>query len=261
MIVIFKRVYLFFTLQRSGGVWSPHRAHNPGIAWFKSRLRYFKMKLIGIDDAGRGPIIGPMVLAGVLIEKDDEAKLRGWGVKDSKLLTPKKREEIARKIEKNFKTHVELTFPDEIDSRTKMANLNFIEAVKAGMIVNKLMQNVDEKVKVVIDCPSVNIKVWGGQVRKFIDKKEFVEICCEHKADVNHVVVGAGSIVAKVRRDAEIEKIKEKWGEIGSGYPSDPVTKKFLKDNFEKLVESGIVRETWGTWKNLKNNRGQRRLF
>ncbi|MDO8517387.1 MAG: ribonuclease HII [Nanoarchaeota archaeon] len=218
--------------------------------------------LIGIDDAGRGPVIGPMVLAGVLIEKKDEPKLAGWGVKDSKKLTPLKREEIAKKILKNFKTCVELAFPDEIDSRGKAGtNLNRIEAVKAARIINVLIKDQSEKVKVIVDCPSPNTESWKNYLALHVERKEIVEFIIEHKADVNHICCSAASIIAKTTRDSEIEKIKKEFNiEFGSGYCSDPVTCKFLEENIDKFGDKGIIRKSWDTYDKVKAKQEQKKL-
>jgi ribonuclease HII len=83
----------------------------------------------------------------------------------------------------------------------------------------------------------------------------------EHKADVNHPACSAASILAKVTRDMEIEKIKKQIGvDFGSGYPSDPVTKKFLQDYGKKHKKDGIFRETWGTWQNFKTKKEQKSI-
>jgi ribonuclease HII len=219
--------------------------------------------ILGIDDAGRGPVIGPMVLAGVLIQKEDEALLKEWGAKDSKLLNAEKREEIAKKIKQKFRFHAELTTADEIDSRIKVGtNLNSIEAIKAARIVNELLKDVNEKTKVIIDCPSTNIEVWGGYVLNLLEKKEIISLSCEHKADFNHLSVSAASIIAKTTRDSEIEIIKKKIGiDFGSGYCSDPLTCKFLDEHFEELAEWGIARTSWDTYEVAKAKREQKKLF
>ena len=86
-------------------------------------------------------------------------------------------------------------------------------------------------------------------------------ISCEHKADFNHVEVAAASIIAKVTRDTEIKEIQKKIKEnIGSGYPSDPITKEFLK-HAHKYQDLGILRESWATWKNMLKSGKQRKLF
>ena len=220
---------------------------------------------MGIDDAGRGPILVPMVLAGVLIDKKDEEILRNFGVKDSKLLNSKKRQEIAEKIKEKFDFHFELALPKEIDERAANGtNLNWIEAVKAAKIINTLSKKFPEKtekVKVIIDCPSINTEKWGNYLLKYINKPEKIKLVCEHKADLNYLCVSAASIIAKTTRDAEIEKLKKTFGEIGSGYPSDPVTQKFLEENLEMLKDIGIVRKSWNTWRKVVGKGEQKELF
>ena len=219
--------------------------------------------IIGIDDAGRGPIIGPMILAGILIEKADEQELKEWGAKDSKQLTPEKREEIAEKIFKKHKHHIELTSPEEIDSRTKVGtNLNRIEAIKAANIINVLLKEINEPVKIIVDCPSPNREAWGNCLKQYIEKAHLAEFFIEHKADVNHISVSAASVIAKVTRDAEVEKIKKEIGiNFGSGYCSDPLTKIFLEKHLQQFENSGIIRKSWDTWTNAKAKKEQKKLF
>ena len=219
--------------------------------------------IIGIDDAGRGPIIGPMVLAGVLIEKENEAELKEWGAKDSKKLTPEKREEIAKKIKEKFRFYFELTTPEEIDSRTGVGtNLNRIEAIKSANIINHFTKNLKEKVKVIIDCPSTNIEAWQNYLQQHIENLDLVELSCEHKADANHISVSAASIIAKTTRDSEIEKLKKEIGiDFGSGYPSDPNTCNFLEKHSQDFEDKGIIRKSWDTWTNVQAKREQKKLF
>tara|TARA_Y100000310_G_scaffold171786_2_gene171957 strand:+ start:960 stop:1619 length:660 start_codon:yes stop_codon:yes gene_type:complete len=217
-------------------------------------------KTIGIDDAGRGPVIGPMVLAGIMIDNEKENKiLKEWGSKDSKMLTPKKRGEIKEKILNNFKIHLELSSPKEIDEST---NLNYLEAIKTAMIINKLSEGINKEIKVIIDCPSVNIQAWRLDVQKLIKKDRKIALSCEHKADINHPVVSAASILAKEKREEEILKIKKKLKiDFGSGYPADPKTKEFIKENFNKPEYKPIIRFSWNTVKRLIKAKGQKNLF
>lgn len=219
--------------------------------------------LIGIDDAGRGPILGPMVLAGVYINKKDEQKLKELGVTDSKKLTPKKREELAEFIKENFEFHCEISNVEEIDQRSKVGtNLNIIEAIKAAKIVNHLIKDKKEKIIVIIDCPSTNTESWKNCVLSYIDSPEKIILKTEHKADVNHICCSAASIIAKTVRDFEIEKIKQEIGlDIGSGYCSDPKTCNCLKNNMDYLLSKGIVRKSWATFDNFKAQQEQKKLF
>ncbi|MEA3429683.1 MAG: ribonuclease HII [Nanoarchaeota archaeon] len=210
----------------------------------------------GIDEAGRGPVIGPIVIAGVSIDKNGEAKLKALGVKDSKLLTKQKREELYPKVKeivKDFK--VIMVGAEEVDARESInLNLNDLEAVKCAEIINHLKCDA-----VIVDCPSPNIPAYKGYISQFVEDKK-KEIIPEHKADMNHIVVGAASILAKVDRDREIERLKEEVGiDFGSGYPSDPKTKKFLAENWDKYP--GLFRKTWSSWKRIKEGKAQKGLF
>ena len=221
------------------------------------------MAVIGIDDAGRGPVIGPMILAGVVIKKEDEPKLKEWGVTDSKKLTPEKREEIAKKIKEDFEFHYELTSVEEIDLRGKVGtNLNRIEAIKAAKIVNNLIKDKKEKITVIIDCPSTNTLAWGNCVISYIDTPEKIILKAEHKADFNHLCCSAASIIAKTTRDQEIEKLKQEIGlDFGSGYCSDPLTCECLKNNLDLLLEKKLIRKSWATYTDLMAEKEQKKLF
>jgi len=217
------------------------------------------MKLLGIDDAGRGPVLGPMILAGILIKKSDEQIIKKWGAKDSKLLTPNIRKEIAQKISNQFQHHIELSTPQEIDAHK---NLNLLEAEKAAKIINHLTKNLNEKIKVIIDCPSVNIKSWTTDVQKLItNDQKLITISAEHKADLNHPVVSAASILAKEKREDEIHKLKlQLKTDFGSGYPADPKTIKFVKENFNNPKYKNLIRFSWNTIKKLREEK-QQKLF
>ena len=213
--------------------------------------------IIGIDDAGRGPVIGPLILAGVILEEKEHPKLIELKVKDSKLLSPRTRKAISEKIYDNFETHTEITQPKEID---ESPNLNDLEAIKTAMIINKLSKNKTGKIKAIIDCPSVNLNAWKGFLSKLIENKE-IELIVEHKADLNHPVVSAASIIAKEKREDEVKKIKEKIKmDFGSGYPADPKTKEFIEKNFDNPLYKEIIRFSWSTWKKLNNSTNQKSL-
>ncbi len=218
--------------------------------------------ILGIDDAGRGPLIGPMILAGCMIDKNSEDELRKLGVKDSKQLTPRRREFLFGKIkEKAELFEIEITSPEEIDrTNGEGINLNQLEAIKVANIINKINKGF-KKIKVVIDCPSVSLIKWGDYLKTKIENLSNLEISCEHKADKNHVAVSAASIIAKSIREKEMDKLREKFGEeMGSGYTSDPLTSKFLEKNGQKHKDSGLFRKTWATWKRAFENSSQKKL-
>ena len=218
---------------------------------------------MGIDDAGRGPLIGPMFLAGILIDEKDEAYLKHEGVNDSKQVAHPVRIRLAGIIKDHaIKYKVVKADPDQIDhSINTGVNLNTLEAIKAAEIINDLISGVSEKIKIIVDCPSVNTLAWKATLFHYIKHKDNIELHCEHKADANHPSVSAASILAKVEREEAVAKLKEEYGNIGSGYPSDPDTKKFLKEYGKKYANSGIFRKSWATWKKLFPENQQANLF
>lgn len=219
--------------------------------------------ILGIDEAGRGPVIGPMILSGVLLAPETEKELKKLGVKDSKDLTAKRREFLADKVKEKSKLfEVNIVFPNEIDNKLNNGtNLNKLEAIKIAEIINKVNKGF-EKIKIIIDCPSVSINPWRDFLLTKIKNLSNLEIICEHKADKNHISVSAASIIAKHIREKEMDKIKKQYGEhIGSGYCSDPLTIKFLEKNADKHKKDGIFRTSWITWKKAFSNLGQKKLF
>lgn len=219
------------------------------------------MLILGIDDAGRGPVIGPMILAGVLMTKEQEKSLKTAGINDSKQIPHPMRIKMSKIImEKAISYHVAKTEAVDIDSSIKKGtNLNTLEAQKTAEIINELNKKKD-KIQVIVDCPSVNTGAWKNTLIGYIDNLDNLEIHCEHKADANHTCAGAASILAKVAREEEVEKLKKKFGDFGSGYPSDPFTKKFLKEKGRELSHSGIFRKSWQTWKALYPEKEQATL-
>ncbi|MFA5485071.1 MAG: ribonuclease HII [Candidatus Pacearchaeota archaeon] len=217
------------------------------------------MKIIGIDDAGRGPVLGPMILSGIITDEEEEKKIKDLGAKDSKLLTPKQRKILADYLRQNYTYHLEKVEPKEID---EFPNLNNLEAIKAGIIINKLMSNLNEKVKVFVDCPSVNTKAWSEYLKNTLIKKDLIELHCEHKADFKYPIVSAASIISKETREDELKKLKGKLNiNFGSGYPADPVTKDFLVKTFGEEKYDSLIRKSWKTYKNLQDKMDQRKLF
>ncbi|USN45351.1 MAG: ribonuclease HII [Candidatus Woesearchaeota archaeon] len=197
----------------------------------------------GIDEAGRGPVIGPMVMALVECPELRLAELKELGVKDSKLLSPRQREEIYEVLVRDFDVHKIILHPQDIDAALTdpSMNLNKLEAkASASLLAESLAE------KVILDCPSVNQIGYLDQLRTFtkVDK----ELIAEHKADEKYVIVGAASIIAKVTRDRIIDELKKKIGiDFGSGYPSDPKTIAFIKAHYKDF---DFFRKTWKTYKN-----------
>ncbi len=214
---------------------------------------------IGIDDAGRGPVIGPMILAGILIDSQQEKELSDLGAKDSKLLLPSARKRVGDIIKGKFQFALQNVSPEEIDS---CLNLNHLEAQKMAMIINELAPRVSGEIIAFIDCPSVNIESWRSYLETFIIERERIEIRAEHKADAKYPCVSGASIIAKERREEEVEKLKKTFHvNFGSGYPSDPKTVEFLKENFNNSLFEKIIRHSWSTVKRLGGVKEQKKLF
>ena len=213
--------------------------------------------ILGIDEAGKGPVIGDLVIAGALFRETDAKKLRVLGVKDSKLLSPKKREELFEEVKSLALNHkIVRVSPMEIDQRFSVnTNLNQLEAMKFAQIINELKPDV-----AVIDCPSANTRGFHDYLKRFVEHD--CRIKCENYADLNHPEVSAASIIAKVERDAGIREIEKKINaEIGAGYPSDPVTIKFLETALKnKEWMSKYVRNSWFTVQRIKDEKAQLKL-
>lgn len=213
------------------------------------------MLVAGVDDAGRGAVIGPLVIAGVLVREEDLPRLKELGVKDSKLLSPHRREVLAveiKKIVKNF--NVAKLSPREIDivvnSGRKLHKLNYLEAQTMARVIEALRPDL-----VYVDASDVLEERFKQHILECMSFR--VNIISEHKADRNYVVVSAASIIAKVERDNAIAELSKTLGNIGSGYPSDPRTMSFLKECCEKLEEyPDFVRKSWKPAKKVKDEKG-----
>ncbi len=191
------------------------------------------MIIAGIDEAGRGPCFGPMCLAITIIEQKSEKTLRAMGVKDSKELLPNKREKLFGEIKKEIVEFQIITISSiELNDLMSRKNLNEIEAEKIGELINNSKTKIDE---IFVDSPDATKGKFEKRIRNYLKKeKQGIKIVAENKADSKYVIVGAASILAKVTRDRSIEELRKKFGDFGSGYPSDPKTKKFLYEYVEK---------------------------
>ncbi|MCX8173993.1 MAG: ribonuclease HII [Thermoplasmata archaeon] len=211
------------------------------------------MRVCGIDEAGRGPVIGPLVVAAVCVS--DEEHLRKLGVRDSKKLQRKRREELARLIEKVAIVETIMLEPREIDELMDILNLNSIEAGVFAKLIDKITPEV-----VYVDAADANETHFRQMIEERCTWK--CKIVAEHKADEKYPVVSAASIVAKVRRDAEVDRIKEEIGvDFGSGYPSDPRTVKYLQNLIaENRSLPKFVRKHWGTVSRVKDEVATKKL-
>ncbi|MFW6040366.1 MAG: ribonuclease HII [Thermoplasmatota archaeon] len=211
--------------------------------------------ICGVDEAGRGPVIGPMVVAGVLVEKDDF--LKKIDVRDSKMLSPGKRKTLSKKIKENTTYTIRVILAEEIDNLRDEMSLNEIEAGIFASIIDELC---DEVTTVYVDAASTDEEDFARMINERLDKD--LDIISRHAADESFPVVSAASILAKVKRDEEIERISEDLDqEIGSGYPSDIRTRDFLK---RWVKEHGSLppytRRSWYTAKNVLEKSKTKRL-
>lgn len=208
--------------------------------------------ITGIDEAGRGPVIGPMVMAGVIIDEENIKHLQDLGVKDSKKIKPEKREELFEKIISVVDDYFIVSLScEEIDSNLSQEdmNLNWLEADTQAKILERLNPK-----KAYIDCPSNNPTGFSNYLKQKVNTD--CELIVEHSADDKYPVCSAASILAKVTRDREINKLKEEHGDFGSGYPADPKTKTFIRENHQLP----IYRKCWSTWKRIEQEKKQKGL-
>ncbi|MEM3703169.1 MAG: ribonuclease HII [Candidatus Bathyarchaeia archaeon] len=219
------------------------------------------MLVAGVDDAGRGSIIGPLIIAGILIDEKDLPKLVQLGVKDSKLLSPSRRETLAVEIKRIAQKHAVVKLsPAEIDKVVekgkKLHKLNRLEAQAMAKVIELLKPDV-----AYVDASDVLEERFKQQIIECLPLK--VKIISEHKADRKYPVVSAASIIAKVERDREIAELKAKYGDFGCGYPTDSKTVEFLRLCLKSLGEyPEFVRKSWRPAKKIKieNNSWQTRL-
>ena len=221
-------------------------------------------KLIaGTDEAGRGSILGPLVVSCVVANNNTIKQFSRIGVKDSKKLSSKKREIFAKIILKNAeKVYIRKISIRKIDKAVNLrrdyilkkiipktydiVGLNELEARSMASIINKLNTKI-----VYVDSCDVNPNRFKKRILNQINNK--ISIRAQHKADEKYVIVAAASIIAKYIRDKEIKKIETLYGNIGSGYPSDPTTRLFLQ---RWLLKNGEIpnyaRKSWKTWIKLQ---------
>ena len=204
----------------------------------------------GIDEAGRGSIIGPLVVAGVAMDDAALKELAELGVKDSKVLTPRRRGLLYPEIRRLSRSMVSfLIGTPEIDryvsSKVRRRKLNYLEAIYMAKTVDRLNAS-----KTYIDAPDTNPNVFTKELYALLSPESESILVAEHRADSHYVVVSAASIVAKVERDLAVARLRETYGEFGSGYPSDGETISFLREWVKKSdgAKPSFSRATWKSW-------------
>lgn len=207
------------------------------------------MRLAGIDEAGRGAVIGPLVVAGVFMEEEEDRILVEIGVKDSKLLSPQKREEIFHELEeRKIEFHYFEILPAKIDRYI----INALEIETVTRLLNQARPD-----RVLLDVPAFGrgIERYCDKVRERLKDKS-IDVIGGNKFDMNYAIVGAASIVAKVMRDRKIKELKGVYGDFGSGYPTSRTTE-FIRANYDSIKP--IVRMKWKTIEKLKTQNAKRK--
>lgn len=204
------------------------------------------MDIVGVDEAGRGSVLGPLVVAGVAIPEKMNSVLERMGVKDSKRLVPNRRRILSNKLKKMFDYKIVVLSARDIDDlRASGVNLNEIEKNAMAEIVSDFSAP-----KTIVDAVDIKAERFQNSLCEMTG----CDVLAEHKADDNYIQVSAASIIAKQTRDEFIEQINKdyrKLGGVGSGYPSDPTTKKFLT-NFTYDEMPDFVRKSWATVSKMK---------
>jgi ribonuclease HII len=209
------------------------------------------MLIAGIDEAGRGCVIGPLIIAGILIKQENIAALQKLGVKDSKQLTAKKRELLFPEILRITEKHAIIKLqPSQIDaaveSQRKLHKLNRLEAENMAQIINTLKPDEAQ-----VDAADVLEQRFKHHIQERLTVK--ANITSKHKADKIYPAVSAASIIAKVTRDKEIAALIVQHGDFGTGYLTDPKTAAFLKHLLENSDEyPDFVRKSWKPAKRAK---------
>jgi len=203
------------------------------------------MKIAGIDEAGKGPVIGPLVVCGVACDEKLLRKLPELGVRDSKKLTPRKRKEIAEKLKRILDWEVEIIQPTDLDRMMEEETINEILKETCAKIISKLNPDV-----VFID----SFDVKPERLAKDLEGMAGCKVVAKHRGE-SEPIVAAASIIAKHTRDEIIEGLKGKYGDFGSGYASDERTRKWLEENLKRGDLPEIVRKKWKTVDRMKQKR------
>jgi ribonuclease HII len=202
--------------------------------------------VLGIDEAGRGSVLGPLVVGGFLCPRAWLESLPQLGARDSKEMTPVARETTYRRLRRIGRCFAIALPPPTIDRWVERRGLNRLEARHFAAIVRRAQAE-----EVFLDACDVNAHRFGQEVARLAGTADGIRSA--HEADRLFPIVGAASIVAKVTRDRAVRRLAQRLGtEIGSGYPSDPVTVAFLR----AAIAGGLrgapwLRASWATTRRL----------
>jgi len=209
--------------------------------------------ICGVDEAGKGSVLGPMVIGVVGCNKEED--LIKIGVRDSKILSPQLRRSLYTEITGAFPYCTVIISPEDIDKKRESMTMNDIVAAAHAEAIRAIGADVG-----FVDACDVNEERYAMTVSHLVGDQ--CRIIAKHKADVLFPVVSAASIVAKVTRDTIIESLWNEWGDFGSGYPSDQKTIDFLSQYIRKYTRApSIARTSWATTQTIIDSLGQSRLF
>lgn len=179
--------------------------------------------ILGIDEAGRGSLLGPLVVGGMVVPARSAEALREIGARDSKRLSPARREAVYERLARAGRRLSISLPPRRIDAYVARHELNRLEAEAFARLVRAVRPD-----QVVVDACDPVAERFGRSVEDLAGG--IAPVRAAHRADATDPVVGAASIVAKVRRDRAIRHLADRLGrEIGSGYPSDRTTVDFVR--------------------------------
>jgi ribonuclease HII len=191
----------------------------------------------GVDEAGKGPVMGSMFVAAV---RAPDGRIPD-GIDDSKRLTEAARESLADRLRADDRVTIGLVeiSPDRIDAE----NMNDLTVKAHAEAIDAIAHPGDRGH---CDAADVDAERFRSRIEDRIDTDVTIE--ASHGADADSALVGAASIIAKSERERHVETLEDRFGEVGSGYPSDPTTRTFLRQYFsEHGVFPPLTRTSWST--------------
>jgi ribonuclease HII len=197
----------------------------------------------GVDEAGKGAVLGPLVIAAVGCRRARD--LSRIPVKDSKLLSPGERSRLFDLIAKKCTTRLLVIDAGDVDILRRCGSMNLVMARAHAAVIRELRPKT-----AYVDACDVIAARYGRIVGACLDFP--CTIISEHHADENRPAVSAASIVAKVTRDRLVQELSPAYGDIGSGYPSDGKTIAFLEQYIREHGRAPpCARASWETVKTL----------
>ena len=210
--------------------------------------------MIGVDEAGKGPVLGPMVAAAVRAASENLPS----GIDDSKRLAPDRRRELAARLRnaEGVETGVATVEVERIDDPA--TDMNGLVVAAQADAIRAVAHDGDDAIA---DAGDVSEDRFARRVREAVAGTAPIDVTAEHAADERHALVGAASVLAKVERDRRVAALAERYGEVGSGYPSDPTTRDFLREyvrDHDTLPD--CARASWSTCEDVLAAAEQSRL-